>query len=78
MVKKVTSIGSFKGLMESDLNPKPESLLKEVRKTYQEHKIKERLAKAARKRRFLNTSAYILSVFTGLIVTLYFSGLLCC
>ena len=76
MARKVASSESVNGLMESDLNPEPESLLNEIRETYQEYKIKERVAKAARKRRFLIKSAFIFSAFTGLMMFLYFSGLL--
>ena len=76
MSRKVPSSESFHGLMESDLNSETESLLNGVRKTYEEYKIKERVAKAARKRRFLIKSAFIFSAFTGLMMFLYFSGLL--
>jgi hypothetical protein len=76
MATKFRSSESFNGLMESDLNPELESLLNEIRKTYQGYKIKERVTKAARKRRFLITSALIFFVFTGLIMILHFSGLL--
>jgi hypothetical protein len=76
MAREVPSCNSFNGLMESDLNPEAKSILYEVRKSYQEFKIKKRVAKAARRRRFLITSAFIFSVFTGLIMILHFSGLL--
>ena len=76
MARKVSSSESFNGFMESDLNPETESLLNEIRKTYEEYKIKERVAKAVRKRRFLIASAFIFSAFTGLLMILYFSGLL--
>ena len=76
MARKVPSNNSSNGLMESDLNPEAKSLLDGIRKTYQEYKIKERVAKAARKRRFLIRSAFIFSVFIGLIMILHFSGLL--
>jgi amino acid permease len=76
MARKVRTSESFNGLMESDLNLELESLLNEIRKTYQGYKIKERVTKAARKRRFLITSALIFFVFTGLIMILKFAGLL--
>jgi hypothetical protein len=75
MAREVLNCNSFNGLMESDLNIE-ESILYEVRKSYQEFKIKERVAKAARRRRFVITSAFVFSVFTGLIMILHFSGLL--
>jgi hypothetical protein len=75
MAREVLNCNSLNGLMESDLNIE-ESILYEVRKSYQEFKIKERGAKAARRRRFVITSAFVFSVFTGLIMILHFSGLL--
>ena len=76
MARKVLKCNSSKGLMESDLNPETKSILYEVRKGYQEFKIKERVAKAARRRRFLVTSAGIFFALTGLMMILHFSGLL--
>jgi hypothetical protein len=76
MAREVLSRTSLDGFMESDLNPEANSILYEVRKSYQEFKIKERVAKAARRRRFVITSAFVFSVFTGLIMILHFSGLL--
>jgi hypothetical protein len=76
MAREVPSNNSSNGLMESNLNPEAKSLLDEIRKTYQEYKIKERVAKAAHRRRFLIASAFIFSVFIGLLMILHFSGFL--
>ena len=76
MAREVPNSNSFKGLKESDLNPEAKLLLDEIRKTYQENKIKERVAKAARKRRYRIRSAFLFPVFICLVMILHFSGLL--
>jgi hypothetical protein len=75
MAREVLSSNSLNGLMESDLNPEAKSILCEVRKSYQEFKIKERGAKATRRRRLIITGAFIFFGFTGLMMILHFSGL---
>jgi hypothetical protein len=75
MAREVLSCNSLNGLMESDLNPEAKSILWEVRKSYQEFKIKERGAKATHRRRLLITSAFIFFGFAGLMMILHFSGL---
>jgi hypothetical protein len=62
--------------MKSGFNSEPESMLNEIRKNYYEYKIKERVAKEARKRRFLIIGVVVFSVFTGLMVILSLSRLL--
>jgi hypothetical protein len=74
MAREVLSCNSLNGLVESDLISE-ESILYEVRKSYQEFKIKERVAKAARRRRLLITSVGIFSVFMGVMMIWHFSGL---
>jgi hypothetical protein len=76
MAREVLNCNSLNDLMESDLNPEAKSILYEVRKGYQEFKIKERVAKSARRRRFLVTIAGIFSFFMSLLMILHFSGLL--
>jgi hypothetical protein len=75
MAREALNCNSLNVLMESDLNQK-ESILDEVRKSYQEFKIKERVAKAKRKRHYLIGSAFIFLALTGLIMVLQFKGLL--
>jgi len=76
MAREVLSCNSLDDLLGSDLTTEAKSILYEVRKGYQESKTKERVAKAAHRRRFLITSAGIFSVFTSLMMILHFSGLL--
>jgi hypothetical protein len=75
MAREVLSCKSLNGLMEADLNPEAKSILCEVRKSYQEFKIKERGAKATRRRCLLINSAFIFFGFTGVMMILHFSGL---
>jgi hypothetical protein len=75
MAREVLGCNSLKGLKESDLKSEAQSILCEVRKSYREFKIKERGAKATRRRRWLITSAFIFFGFTGLMIILHFSGL---
>jgi hypothetical protein len=62
------------GLRESGLNPELKSKLDQVREGYQKHKIKERMAKAKRKRHYRLGSAVIFLALTGLIMVLKFWG----
>jgi type IV secretory pathway component VirB8 len=75
MAREALDRNSLNVSMDSDLDPE-KSILSEIRKGYQESKTKARVAKAERRRRFVITSAFIFSVFTVLMMILYFSGLL--